>query len=92
VSGRVVDGNTGQPYPGVTVEFKNLFNGNVHTQTDSNGEYSINLPEDVYTALALTSDNHNIGFEVVGGDNSISVPPSTQVDFVSYEIVPGFRG
>jgi hypothetical protein len=90
-SGRVVDGKTGRPYPGVIVEFENLNNGNVHTQTNRDGEYSIELPVDVYTALALTDDN-NIGFTVVSGDNSISVPPSARVDFESYEIVPGFNG
>lgn len=85
VSGRVVDGRTGRPMAGVIVEFKNLRGGNVHTYTGSDGTYAVRLPPDVYTALALTDDpDTSVGFEVVGGDSSVSVPPSARVDFESY--------
>jgi hypothetical protein len=85
VYGTVTDGTTGKPMPGVIVEFKNLHGGNAHVTTDSNGQYAVELPADVYTALALVDDpNSTINCEVVGGDNSISVPPSTRVDFVCY--------
>jgi hypothetical protein len=72
---------------GVIVEFKNLSGGNAHTRTAADGTYALRLPEDVYTALAMTEDpDSDIGFDVVGGDNSVSVPPSTRVDFESHVI------
>jgi hypothetical protein len=85
VSGRVVNRATGRLVAGVIVEFKNLSGGNVHTTTNSRGEYSVTLPPDAYTALALDQDpESDVNYQVVGGDNSISVPPSTRVDFVSW--------
>jgi hypothetical protein len=87
VSGQVVDRNTGQPYAGAIVEFKNLYGGNVHTTTDADGNYSIELPSDTYTALALDENDYNEGFDVTGRpDNAVTVPPSTTVDFVAYPI------
>jgi hypothetical protein len=87
VRGRVVDGRTGAPMAGVIVEFKNLSGGNAHTRTAADGTYALRLPEDVYTALAMTEDpDSDLGFDVVGGDNSVSVPPSTRVDFESHVI------
>jgi hypothetical protein len=69
------------------VEFKNLYGGNVHTTTDADGNYSLTLPPDTYTALALDLNDDNEGFEVVGRpDNAVSVPPSTTINFVAYPI------
>lgn len=86
VRGRVYDQN-GRAMAGVIVEFKNLSGGNGHTSTRSDGSYAIQLPSDVYTALALTDQpDSGIGFDVVGGDNSISVPETTRVDFQAYDI------
>jgi hypothetical protein len=80
----VVNGATGRPVAGVIVEFKNLSGGNVHTTTDGRGVYLVTLPPDVYTALALDQDpDSDVNYQVAGGDNSVSVPPSTRVDFVS---------
>lgn len=90
ISGRVTVRATGAPYPGATVEFKNVYGGNVHTTTNANGVYSLPVPGDVYTALALDLNNDNAGFEVVGGSNTVSVPPSTRVDFQAYPIVQGY--
>ena len=57
----------------------------MHTTTNSGGEYSVTLPPDAYTALALDQDpESDVNYQVAGGDNSISVPPSTRVDFVSW--------
>jgi len=45
------------------------------------------VPEGVYTALALDLNNENAGFDVVGRpDDTVSVPPSTTIDFVAYAI------
>jgi|SRR5437868_11391053 len=87
VSGQVVDRDTGQPYEGAYVEFKNLYGGNVHTTTDADGYYSLTLPPDTYTALAGDSNDLNKGFDVVGRpDNAVTVPPSTTINFVAYPI------
>jgi hypothetical protein len=87
VSGQVVREDTGEPYAGAVVEFKNLYGGNVHTTTDDNGFYSVELPADTYTALALDFNDYNEGFKVTGRpDNAVSVPPSATVDFVAYPI------
>jgi hypothetical protein len=87
VSGQVVDRDTGQPYAGATVEFKNLYGGNVHTTTDTNGNYSLTLDPGTYTALALDLNNENEGFDVAGRpDNAVTVPPSTMINFVAYPI------
>jgi hypothetical protein len=84
VSGRVVNRATSKPVAGIIIEFKNLHGGNVHTMTNRRGEYAVKLPPDVYTALALDPDpESDVIYQVVGGDNSVSVPPSTRVDFVS---------
>jgi Carboxypeptidase regulatory-like domain len=90
ISGRVTVRDTGEPYPGVSVEFKNLRGGNVHGETDADGYYSLPVPADVYTALAVDLNNENAGFDVVGrSSNAVSVPPSTTIDFEGYQIVPG---
>jgi hypothetical protein len=85
--GQVTVRGTGEPYPGVTVEFKHVYGGNVHTETDANGRYALPVPPGVYTALALDLENTNAGFDVVGRSSAVSVPPSTRVDFEAYPIV-----
>src|SRR6478672_3301362 len=65
ISGRVTVRETGAPYPDAIVEFKNTTGGNVHATTDVNGEYSLQVPDDVYTALALDLNNTNAGFDAV---------------------------
>jgi hypothetical protein len=90
ISGTVTVWKTGAPYPGVSVEFKNLSGENVHVETDANGTYSLPVPTGVYTALAVDLNNENAGFDVVGrSSNAVSVPPSTRVDFEGYQIVAG---
>lgn len=90
ISGHVFVRDTGAPYPGVSVEFRNLLGGNVHGETDANGYYALPVPPDVYTALAVDLANTNAGFDVVGrSSNAVSVPPSTTVDFAAYPIVDG---
>lgn len=42
VSGKVTDGETGSPMPGVTVLVKGSSSG---ANTDGNGDYSLNVPE-----------------------------------------------
>jgi hypothetical protein len=87
VSGQVVYRDTGEPYAGAIVEFKNLYGENVHTTTDADGHYSMQLPADTYTALALDLNDNNAGFEVTGRpDNAVTVPPSATVNFEAYPI------
>ena len=87
VSGQIVYRDTGQPYVGATVEFKNLYGGNVHTTTDADGNYSLTLPPDTYTAVALDLNNLYEAFDFAGRpDNAVTVPPSTTINFVAYPI------
>jgi hypothetical protein len=87
VSGQVVRQDTGEPYAGAVVEFRNLYGENVHTTTDDHGYYSVELPADTYTASALDENDHNEGFDVSGRpDNAVTVPPSATVNFVAYPI------
>ena len=84
--GQVTVRETSEPYPGATVEFSNLWGGNVHMDTDANGEYSLRAPADVYNAVALDLENMTVDFDVVGRPNNVvEVPPSTRVDFEAYE-------
>jgi hypothetical protein len=83
--GQVTIRETGEPYEGATVEFRNLWGYNVHMDTDVNGEYSLPAPADVYTAFALDLDNMSVDFDVVGrSSNVVEVPPSGRVDFEAY--------
>jgi len=88
VSGVVTSADTGAPYAGASVEFKDLQSGeNIHTTTDSNGNYSVQLPEGIYEALALDLNDLNAGFDVVGlSSNDITVPPTTTVNFTESPI------
>ena len=44
VSGHVTVGDTGEPYPGVSVEFKTVDGENVHTTTNADGYCSLPVP------------------------------------------------
>ena len=82
----MTDRETGEPYPGAAVQFSNLWGGNVHMDTDANGEYSLPAPADVYTAVALDLANMTMNFDLVGRPyNVVEVPPSTRVDFEADE-------
>ena len=79
--------DTGEPYAGAIVEFKNLYGENVHTTTDADGHYSMQLPADTYTALALDENDYTEGFDVTGrADNAVTLPPSTTINFEAYPI------
>ncbi len=87
VSGQVVYRDTGKPYAGATVEFKDVYGYYAYTTTDTDGHYSLTLPADTYDAEALDQNNLFEGFDVVGRpDEYVSVPPSTTVNFVAYSI------
>ncbi len=87
VSGQVVDRDTGQPYAGAIVEFKNLYGYEVHTTTDTDGNYSLKLDPGTYTAVALDLNNLYEAFDLAGRpDNAVTVPPSTTINFVAYPI------
>lgn len=85
VSGHVRYTGSGAPYAGVTVLFRNVYNRELHTDTDENGYYSISLPEGTYAPFAV--DNHtviNAAFDLVNPtDSVVRVPPSSRVDFLA---------
>ena len=73
-------------YAGATVEFRNMYGKELHTVTDSDGYYSIPLPDGTYSAIALDLTDWNAGFRVVGKDNVVKVPTPDDVDFVAYPV------
>jgi Hsp70 protein/Carboxypeptidase regulatory-like domain len=83
VSGTVTTAATGTPYPGASVEFTNIQGGwNIHTTTDGNGHYSVQLPPGFYNAVALDLNDTNAGFDVTNlSSNDIEVPGTSEVDF-----------
>jgi hypothetical protein len=93
VTGHVTFRDSGAPYPGAIVEFRNVYRAELHTTTDSNGAYSIDLPAGIYNAFALDLKDLNAAFRIFGrSDSIVKVPPSATVDFVSFPIssCPGY--
>lgn len=87
ISGQVVYRDTGKPYAGAWVEFRNLYGWQVNTTTDTDGHYSLKLDPGTYTADAGDDNNLYEAFDVVGlPGNAVSVPPSTTVNFVAWSI------
>ena len=96
VAGRIVRQDTGAPYPKAWVRFGWLVDANwekeTHTLTDDTGSYAIQLPAGQYQVTAGDSCDLNAGFAIVGrhpDDIMITVPGTSEVDFVEYPIVPG---
>jgi hypothetical protein len=96
VSGQIVHRDTGEPYPNAYVRFGWLVNASygeeTHTLTDSSGRYAIQLPAGQYQVTAGDSCDLNAGFAIVGkapDDVMITVPGTSEVDFVEYPITPG---
>ena len=96
VSGQIVRRDTGEPYPNAYVRFAWLVNADyekeTHTVTDGSGRYVIQLPAGQYQVTAGDSCDLNAGFAIVGkapDDVMITVPGTSEVDFVEYPITPG---
>jgi Carboxypeptidase regulatory-like domain len=96
VSGQIVHQDTEAPYPNAYVRFEWLVNASyereTHTVTDGSGRYSIQLPAGQYQLTAGDSCDLNAGFAIVGkapDDVMITVPGTSEVDFVEYPITPG---
>ncbi len=96
VSGQITDRETGRPYPNAYVRFEWLVNATyaneIHTVTDGSGRYAVELPAGQYQVTAGDSCDLNAGFAIVGrapDDVMISVPETSEVDFVEYPITPG---
>lgn len=96
VSGQITNRDTGEPYPNAYVRFGWLVNANyeseIHTVTDGSGRYAIELPAGQYQVTAGDSCDLNAGFAIVGrapDDVMITVPGTSEVDFVEYPITPG---
>jgi ABC-type transport system substrate-binding protein len=96
VSGQIVHQDTGAPYPNAYVRFEWLVNasyeGEAHTVTDGSGRYTIQLPAGQYQLTAGDSCDLNAGFAIVGkapDDVMITVPGTSEVDFVEYPLTPG---
>jgi hypothetical protein len=84
-SGTTVNGyvrlQNGQPIAGEPVEFESPLGYNYHTTTDGNGYYSMTITEGVYYAEAPDVQYNT---DVVDRpNNTVSVPPSTTVNFVA---------
>jgi Carboxypeptidase regulatory-like domain len=96
VSGQIVRHDTREPYPNAYVRFAWLVNANsekeTHTVTDDSGRYAVQLPSGQYRVTAGDSCDLNAGFAIVGkapDDVMITVPGTSEVDFVEYPITPG---
>jgi hypothetical protein len=96
VSGQIVRGDTGEPYPNAYVRFGWLVNaayeGETHTVTDGSGRYAIQLLAGQYQVTAGDSCDLNAGFAIVGkapDDVMITVPGTSELNFVEYPITPG---
>jgi hypothetical protein len=96
VSGQIVRHDTGEPYPNAYVRFAWLVDASyekeTHTVTDHSGRYAIQLPEGQFRVTAGDSCDLNAGFAIVGkapNDVMITVPGTSEVDFVEYPITPG---
>jgi len=96
VSGQIVRGDTGQPYPNAYVRFAVLVNAiyerETHTLTDGSGRYAIQLPTGEYQVTAGDSCDLNAGFTIAGkapDDVMITVPGTSEVNFIEYPITPG---
>jgi Carboxypeptidase regulatory-like domain len=96
VSGQIVHQDTGAPYPNAYVRFEWLVNASYErettTVTDGSGRYSIQLPAGQYQLTAGDSCDLNAGFAIVGkapDDLMITVPGTSEVDFVEYSLTPG---
>jgi hypothetical protein len=64
----------------------------IHTVTDGNGRYAIQLTAGQYQVTAGDDCDLNAGFAIVGrasDDAMISIPGISVVDFVEYPITPG---
>lgn len=87
-SGTTVSGyvrlQDGQPVAGESVEFESPLGFNFHTTTDTDGYYSLTLIAGAYNAEA---PDINAETDVVGRpNNTVSVPPSTTVNFVAVPV------
>jgi hypothetical protein len=88
VSGKTTQQANGMPYVGASVEFVNLAGHyQVNTKTDRNSEYRIQLPPGLWRAEAVDVDPTKpnavttTSTSRAGGAGTITVPPSTTVDF-----------
>jgi hypothetical protein len=87
ITGHVTVRGTGAPYPGAVILFRNIFKAEMHTESDTDGAYSITLPPGVYTAFALSLKDMNAGFVLVDpSDSPVKVPTSDEVDFEAYAL------
>lgn len=85
--------DTGQPYPNAWVRFGSLVSEMENcTATDTDGTYAIQLPPGEYQVTADDTCDINAGFDIDGrhpDDIVITVPGTTEVDFVEYPMTPG---
>ena len=96
VSGQIVRGDTGEPYPNAYVRFAWLvdaiYEKEIHTVTDDSGRYAIQLSAGQYQVTAGDSCDLNAGFAIVGrapDEVMITVPGTNEVNFVEYPITSG---
>lgn len=86
VSGKVTDGENNEPLPGVNVLAKGTTTGTV---TDVDGNYSVNVPDEVKSLIFSSIGYASVEVEI-NGRNVINVPMVTDVQSLSEVVVVGY--
>ena len=88
ITGRVID-DTNTPLPGVNVVLKGTTNGTV---TESNGSYSLAIPDDAGTGtLVFSFIGYATSEESIAGRTSIDVTLQTDIQALSEVVVIGYQ-
>ena len=86
VSGRVTDQKSGDGLPGVTVLLKGTTNG---VSTDSNGAYSLSVPETggtlVFSSVGMTTQER-----AIGTDSQVAIALNTDTKQLNEVVVTGY--
>jgi hypothetical protein len=93
VYGKVVDRDTGQPFPKAWVRFSYLVSAGYeyesHVYTDANGQYSIRLTPGQYEVTGGYDCDLDISLDINGRshfDDQVSILGDTEIDFVAYHL------
>lgn len=86
ITGKVTDGESGEPLPGVNVLVKNTTIGTV---TDVNGNYSLNVPDEAAT-LVFSSVGYNTKEVQIAGRSTINVQMIPDIQALNEIVVVGY--
>lgn len=87
ISGTVSDSNTGELLPGVNIIVKGA--GNMGTSTDSNGEFSLNVPS-LDETLVVSYIGYQTKEEAINGRETIDITLSPQMVMGDELVVVGY--